>query len=140
MDRAYTHYGRLLERLSERHGLQGRLRYLHDQHLPTLLHHARGVVTINSTVGLQALHHRVPVITLGESVYQIPGLVYGGSLDEFWRSPGAVDAALYSRFRAHLLASTQLNASFYARCPAFDDAVPRRRRAYQLTRLLPDAH
>jgi capsular polysaccharide export protein len=118
MDRAYTHYAPLLRKLARRYGLHGRLRYLHDQHLPTLLAHARGVVTINSTVGLQALYHQVPVITLGDSVYAIPGLVFGGDLERFWREPGEVDAPLYARFRAHLIASTQLNASFYAGRPA----------------------
>lgn len=118
MDRPYSDYRRLVAHLRHRHGLGGRLRYLHDQHLPTLLHHARGVVTINSTVGLQALYHGVPVKTMADSVYQIPGLVYGGDLEAFWQSPGVVDAALVTRFRAHLVASTQLNASFYARRPA----------------------
>ena len=120
MDRAYTHYAPLLRRLASEHGLGARLRYLHDQHLPTLLHHARGVITINSTVGLQALYHHVPVITLAASVYQIPGLVFEGELAQFWQDPGAVDVPLYERFRAHLVASTQLNASFYARRPALD--------------------
>lgn len=118
MDRAYSDYRHLVARLRRRHGLGARLRYLHDQHLPTLLHHARGVVTINSTVGLQALYHGVPVKTMADSVYQIPGLVHGGELEGFWQAPGVVDAALFSRFRAHLVASTQLNASFYARRPA----------------------
>ena len=122
MDRAYTHYAPLLRKLARRYGLHGRLRYLHDQHLPTLLAHARGVVTINSTVGLQALYHHVPVITLGDSVYRIPGLVFGGALEDFWREPGEVDAVLYARYRAHLIASTQLNASFYAQRPALHDA------------------
>ena len=120
MDRAYTEYGAHIRALRRRHGLDARrLRYLHDQHLPTLLHHARGVVTINSTVGLQSLLHGTPVITLGESVYQIPGLVYGGSLQAFWHAPGTVDRGLFERFRAHLVSSTQLNASFYASRPAF---------------------
>jgi capsular polysaccharide export protein len=122
MDRAYTHYAPLLRRLAREHGLVGRLRYLHDQHLPTLLHHARGVVTINSTVGLQALYHQVPVMTLGDSVYRIPGLVFEGDLAQFWQDPGVVDTPLYERFRSHLVASTQLNASFYARRPALDAA------------------
>lgn len=120
MDRAYTHYTPVLRRLARQHGLGQRLRYLHDQHLPTLLRHARGVVTINSTVGLQALHHRVPVITLAASVYQIPGLVFEGELAQFWQDPGEVDGRLYERFRGHLVSSTQLNASFYARRPALE--------------------
>ena len=37
---------------------------------------ARAVVTLNSSVGLQAFFHDRPVIVLGEALYQIPGLVH----------------------------------------------------------------
>lgn len=124
MDRAYVDYRGLIDALSHRLGLDGRVHCLHDQHLPTLLDHALGVVTINSTVGLQALHHGTPVMALGDSVYGIPGLVHAGPLAAFWQDPGQVDQALYRSFRRHLLEHTQLNASFYARMPALDSAVP----------------
>lgn len=124
MDRAYSDYARHIRQLAGAFGLERRLHYLHDQHLPTLLHHTRGVVTVNSTVGLQALFHATPVITLGDSVYQIPGLVFGGALHEFWNDPGEVDRQLFERFRIHLIASTQLNASFYAQRPALDSSAP----------------
>lgn len=118
MDRAYTDYRAFIRQQARALGLAGRVHYLHDQHLPTLLDHTCGVVTVNSTVGLQALHHGAPVITLGESVYGIPGLVHDGPLARFWRAPGQVDTALYRAFRDHLIAHTQLNASFYADTPA----------------------
>ena len=124
MDRAYVDYRGLIDTLSHRLGLDGRVHCLHDQHLPTLLDHALGVVTINSTVGLQALHHGTPVMALGDSVYGIPGLVHAGPLAAFWQDPGQVDQTLYRSFRRHLLEHTQLNASFYARMPALDSAVP----------------
>jgi capsule polysaccharide modification protein KpsS len=124
MDRAYTDYTGLVAALRRFHQLGERLMYVHDQHLPTMLQHAAGVVTINSTVGLQSLHHGTPVKTLAESVYQIPGLVYDGELSAFWKAPGLVDAALIARFRSHLAMSTQLNASFYARMPALRVSQP----------------
>ena len=124
MDRAYVDYRGPIDALSHRLGLDGRVHCLHDQHLPTLLDHALGVVTINSTVGLQALHHGTPVMALGDSVYGIPGLVHAGPLAAFWQDPGLVDQTLYRSFRRHLLEHTQLNASFYARMPALDSAVP----------------
>ena len=118
MDRAYSDYRRFIHQEAERLNIAHRVVYLHDQHLPTLLDHTCGVVTINSTVGLQALHHGAPVITLGESVYSMPGLVHSGPLASFWQAPGKVNQALYLRFRHHLIAHTQLNASFYAEAPA----------------------
>ena len=124
MDRAYSDYRRHIHREAQRLNLGHRVVYLHDQHLPTLLDHTRGVITINSTVGLQALHHGAPVITLGEAVYSMPGLVHSGPLASFWQEPGKVNQTLYQRFRHHLVAHTQLNASFYASAPALQVRPP----------------
>jgi len=114
-DRGHTCYRAALKRLSHRHGLVGRVLYVHDLHLPTLLDHARGTVVINSTVGLSSILHQTPVVTLGNPVYNIPGLTYQGGLDHFWRDPGAVDSALFKRYRAWLIAHNQANGSFHQR-------------------------
>ena len=68
-------------------------------------------------MGLQALYHRCPVLTLGESFYALPGLVHRGPLETFWTQPGKVDSALFRRFRTHVIAQTHLNASFYGAVP-----------------------
>jgi len=120
LDRPYSDYTDLIAERTLALGLKGRVRYVHDLHLPTLLKHARGVVTVNSTTGLQSLYHGTPVVTLGECLYAIEGLVHKGPLEAFWRDPGTVDATLYQRFRAHLVRETQINASFYAEAPGLE--------------------
>lgn len=120
MDRAYCDFGRFIADKARELGVEGRVHYVHDVHLPSLLKHARGVVTVNSTSGLQALYHGTPVHTLGDCLYDIAGLVHQGALADFWHQPGTVDHQLYLRFRAHLVRQTQLNASFYADTPAFE--------------------
>ncbi len=125
MDRAYRNYARRIDELVQAHGLAGRVHYIHDQHLPTLLKHARGVVTLNSTAGLQALFHGAPVRTLGDCMYAVRGLVSDRPLDAFWRDPGKVDMNLYVRFRNYLVRQTQLNASFYGDAPALATPIVR---------------
>ncbi|WP_298236459.1 capsular biosynthesis protein [uncultured Azohydromonas sp.] len=120
MDRAYCDFGRFIADKARELEVEDRVHYVHDVHLPSLLKHARGVVTVNSTSGLQALYHGTPVHTLGDCLYDIPGLVHQGTLADFWHQPGSVDHELYLRFRAHLVRQTQLNASFYADTPAFE--------------------
>ncbi len=135
MDRGAHDYGGVIRRLAALHGLAGRLFYIHDQHLPTLLDHAKGVVVINSTVGMQALHHGTPVITLGQALYDLPELTFQGKLDAFWQQApqSPPDAELYWRFRGYLVRTTQLNGSFYRGSPVVrssrDDARKRRRAA-----------
>ena len=115
MDRGYCDYADLIRRVAERVGVTARVRYIHDQHLPTLLRHTRGVVLVNSTVGLSALFHGAPTKVCGNAFYNIPGLVYQGALDDFWEAaPKAKpDRKLFKKFRAHLIARTQINGSYY---------------------------
>lgn len=122
LDRGYHDYSALLDRLGRELGIGDRLRYVHDLHLPTLLSHARGVVVINSTVGLSALHHQTPVITLGKAVYNIPGLTFQGPLQQFWTEAQqqVPDLGLYWKFRNYVVDHTQLNGSFYKPLPGSD--------------------
>lgn len=115
LDRGHTDYASLISRLASELGVGDRTIYLHDQHLPTLLQQAAGVVVINSTVGLSALVHGRPTIACGTAVYDVPGLTFQGHLDEFWHAAPQArpDQALLKKFRAQLIARTQLNGSFY---------------------------
>lgn len=115
LDRPYRDYGRFLRELAKRCGLEGRVIYVHDLHLPTLLQHARGAVMINSTVGLQAIHAGRPVKVLGYAVYDMPGLTAQEPLEAFWNAPTPPDMALYRAFREYLLIHNQANGSFYKR-------------------------
>ena len=117
MDRAYSNYGVFLKGLAREHGLKGRIVYLHDEHLPTLFNHAEGVITINSTAGLSAIHHGCPTIALGDAIYRMDGLTSSCSLDEFWHRvhEQQVNRDLYARFRNHLIHRTQINGNFYRR-------------------------
>lgn len=119
MDRGHRNYQRLIDHLSQLNGITGRVLYLHDPHLPTLLRNARGVVVINSTTGMSALYHGRPTFVCGTALCDMPGLTYQGELDEFWAcAPNQQpDSALYKRYRQHLIAATQINGSFYKRLP-----------------------
>lgn len=118
-DRGYTDYGPLIAELTARHRLEDRVVYVHDLHLPTLLKRARGVITMNSTVGLSALYHGAPVKVLGEAVYDMAGLTAQCPLSDFWSDPGTVDKALVADFMRYLRATNQVNGSFYWRAPGF---------------------
>lgn len=114
MDRGHRHYGRQIARMAAVAGMADRIHYVHDLHLPTLLHDARGVVVVNSTVGLSALYHHAPVKTLGRCMYDLPGLTHQGDLASFWKAPERPDEELYERFRNYLIAMTQVSGSFYS--------------------------
>jgi len=116
MDRAYRDYTRLIEDTAADNGIAGRVRYIHDQHLPTLLDACRGAVVVNSTVGLAAIHQGVPTKVMGKAFYDFEGLTSQRSLEEFWRDApdDAPDMALYEAFRRVVIRDTQVNDNFYA--------------------------
>lgn len=119
LDRGYSDYTALIKRLNRLYHLEGRCFYIHDQHLPTLLKHTSGVVVVNSTVGLSAVGEGVPVKVCGSSIYDIEGLTFQKSLDEFWTSAHTAipNAQLYSAFRHYLISHTQHQGSFYKCLP-----------------------
>jgi capsule polysaccharide modification protein KpsS len=119
MDRAYSDYSGVVARLTDELELHGRLFYADVINLPAALRGARGTLVINSTVGLSSLTHGTPVKCLGRAVYDLPGLTHQGSLAEFFRDPGVVDRALYTRFRQWLIEHNQLNGSVWSRL--YDD-------------------
>ena len=117
LERGYSHNGPLIEKLAILNGISDRVLYIHDQHLPSLLTHARGVVVINSTVGLSAMHHNCPVIAMGEAIYSMPGLTYQGVLDDFWENGCPPSRSQYHAFFRRLIHSNQINGNFYRRLP-----------------------
>jgi capsular polysaccharide export protein len=76
--------------------------------LGRMLARCRGVVTVNSTVGLTALEAGIPVIVLGNAVFDVPGLTHQGPLSTFWTDPDAPDPTLVADFRAALAYATQV--------------------------------
>jgi capsular polysaccharide export protein len=125
LDRGYHDHARFIRKLAEHFNLRGRCLYIHDQHLPTLLRFARGVVVINSTVGLSALHHGAPTKVCGKAIFDIAGLTFQGSLGKFWQNTqlDKPDSRLLARFQSFLIQNTQLNGSFYKRLPLVKSAT-----------------
>ncbi|MCQ0031946.1 capsule biosynthesis protein [Burkholderia glumae] len=115
LDTGMIEYRRFALRIAGEEGVAQRVDFINAGHLPTLLEHARGVVVVNSTVGLSALHHERPLITLGTAIYNLPGLTWQGTLDEFWRQCGQPDMDLYHAFLDYVMHHTQINGDFYTR-------------------------
>lgn len=123
MDRGHCHYGKLIEELAKEYNLEGRTVYCHDQHLPTLLNHAKGVITINSTTALSAFYHKASVKVMGDAFYDIEGLCSQQALADFWQSPDNIDYKLFLRLRSFLSNHGQVNGSYYRKHELSTDAV-----------------
>lgn len=113
MDRGFVCYKKHINTLIEKYQLHARVHYAYELPLPPLYPLLTGVITINSTVGLSALHHSVPTCCLGRALYNLKGLTHQSGLDSFWTQPSPVSEHLYQSLHLALRHRTQLNGSFF---------------------------
>ena len=109
-------------------GVVGRVVLIEDCDLQLLLDRALGMVTVNSTSATFALASGVPVIALGRSVYDLPGLTHQGRLETFWQAPTPPDMRLFEAFRRVLAHACLLHGDFFTHdgvTRAVAGAVPR---------------
>lgn len=117
LDRGHRDYRELVASLATRYQISHRVFYGCDMHLPTLMKHSIGMVTINSTTGLQSVYHKKPTKVMGRAIYDTPKLTDAKTLDNFWQQPSSPDNEFYLRFREYLIEQTQLNGAFYGKSP-----------------------
>jgi capsular polysaccharide export protein len=122
LDPGTTSWPRLIEPLAQQWGVADRVHYIDGGNLDQMCMTARGMVTINSTSGVSALQHDCPVITLGQAVYDVPGLTFQDGLDAFWQHCAVPDSQLRDAFINLMAASIQIRGVYYSR-PGLDAAV-----------------
>ena len=113
LDNGWINYRRQVERQAKLLQVSGRVHFIDGGGLTELIHGARGVVTVNSTVGVNAIDYGKPLICLGEAIYDIPGMTFQGPLDKFWMTPMVVDKELAKAFIAVLTKRCLVHGNFY---------------------------
>jgi capsular polysaccharide export protein len=88
-----------------------------------MLHNAPGCVLVNSTVGLFALQLGCPLKVLGNAIFDVPGMTFQGSLDEFWSQTRRPDMRLVQDFVRLAAGALHVRGGYYTQA-ALDMAVP----------------
>lgn len=115
LDNGLIDWEREIGTLAARLGLDGRVHYLEGGDLGQLVEGARGVVTINSTVGLQALARGKPTKVLGTALFDVERLTDRQEIDGFWRNPQPPEPELRAAFFRLLAAAIHVRGNFYSR-------------------------
>jgi capsular polysaccharide export protein len=100
--------------LAELYGVGDRVDFLEGGDIVPLAERSKGVVTINSTSGTLALALGIPVIALGQAVYDMDGITFQGELDDFWRDPGRPDMETFAAFRRVLIDRCLIAGGFFS--------------------------
>jgi capsular polysaccharide export protein len=114
LDTGVFDLGQVTREQAERRGVADRVVFLQGGSPEALLRGSRGIVTVNSTIGLLALSYGLPVKTLGHAIYDLPGLACQRPLDQFWLAGSAPDAVLFDCFRRVVAARAQINGGLYS--------------------------
>lgn len=103
LDCSFFNWSRFVRREAEQLGLNGRLHLIDGGDLDRMARRTQGMVCVNSTSATLALAHGRPVCTIGEAIYDMPGLTHQGHLDTFWKEPTRPEPGVYPAFRRVLV-------------------------------------
>ena len=102
-DTTLTPWRSFINRRARRLGIRARVHFIDGGPLDQLAAETAGMVCVNSTSATLALAAGRPVCTLGEAIYNVPGLTFDRHLDEFWTDPTPPEPGLYGAFRRVLV-------------------------------------
>jgi capsular polysaccharide export protein len=114
LDNGLVNWRRRVMGVAQAHGIADRVLYLEVGDVGSLVRASVGVVTINSTTGTLALASGVPVITLGQAVYDLRRVTFQGSLDAFWADPTPPDAEVFDAFRRVVVSRCLVRGGYFS--------------------------
>lgn len=102
LDSGFRNWRAFVRSRAERLDLTERIYHIDGGELDQLAADAAGMVCVNSTSGTLALEAGLPVVVLGDAVYDVRGITHQSGLDRFWIAPEAPDRDLYEAFKRML--------------------------------------
>ncbi len=113
LDPGIRNWSRIVRRSAEKWGVTDRVDFADGGDLGKMLDGCRGVVTVNSTVGLWSMRANKPTMTLGAAIYDITGLTYQGALETFWTQAEPPRRDLWDAFIKAIVANIQIRGVYY---------------------------
>jgi capsular polysaccharide export protein len=119
MERGHTRDWNFIRQVSALNDVRDRVHVLDGGSLGLLTRHSAGMITINSTSGLSAIHHGVPLAVMGQAIYRHPDLAFcvqrGRDLDRFWSEGFVAPAEMRDRYLSWIQHECLAGGDFYAK-------------------------
>lgn len=123
LDPGIARWRPLISNIAREHGVGERVFHVDGGNLDDMLRSASGCVTVNSTSGLAALQAGCPLKVTGNAIFDVPGLTFQGSLDDFWTKAPPPDKDLVDDYIRLLAGALHIRGGYYTQA-ALDVAVP----------------
>lgn len=114
LDNGVRDWQLIAQDLAARFGVNDRVDYLPSGDIVPVAGHSLGMVTVNSTSGTLGLSMGIPVVVLGNAVYDIPGITSQDGLDSFWRAPPPPDPTTFEAFKRVLIDRCLIPGGFFS--------------------------
>lgn len=118
LERGHTDARRLVGQTAEALGIGTRVDVIDTGSLGLLARHAAGMITINSTSGLSAIFHGVPLMVIGDALYAHPKLATcargKSDFDSFWTGGFVAEEEARRRYLAWIRHEALVPGDFYA--------------------------
>lgn len=114
LDPGVVGWRRTVKRIAAAAGMTNRVDYIDVGLLDEIIRACRGVVTVNSTVGIIGLRFQKNVKVLGQAIYDIPGITFQGKLDDFWHTSNFLDLELRESYLKVLAGCLHVRGSYYS--------------------------
>lgn len=118
LDNGLTPYAAYIASMSAALGCRDRVIFVADGNVNALVAKAKGVILVNSTVGLTALLAGTPVFCLGFAIYALPGLAQWvgiNRLNDFWTQLTRPEHKMREAFCRVLKARALIAGNFYTK-------------------------
>lgn len=117
LERGHSDVRRSVQQMAKAFGVSDRVDVIENGSLGLLTRHSAGMITINSTSGLSAIFHGVPLMVIGDAIYANDRLatVARGTpnFDRFWTEGFVGDAQLRRRYLRWLRKQALVPGDFY---------------------------
>ncbi len=118
LERGRSNHASLIPNMARAFGIEDRVDVVDTGSLGLLTRHCAGMITINSTSGLSALHHGVPLLVVGAAFYAVPELAVIGNghpdFDSFWHSRHVADKRTRHAYLRWVKHEALVMGDFYA--------------------------
>ena len=119
MERGHSNLKPKITALAAALGVAERVLVFETGSLGELTKYSAGMITINSSSGLSAIHHGVPLLVIGRAIYAHPALATCASgypdFDGFWRDGHCADVAQRRNYLLWLKALALRPGDFYGK-------------------------
>jgi capsular polysaccharide export protein len=117
MERGRSNDRAFIMQTAEALGVGERVDVIDTGSIGLLTRHSAGMITINSTSGLSAIYHGVPLLVIGDALYTNKALIAGAygqpDFDDFWTCNQVPNAVMRRRYIEWVKAECLQGGDFY---------------------------